>query len=353
MPQRHVYNFGGGKADGRGEMKDILGGKGANLAEMTNLGVPVPAGFTISTRVCTYYMEHDSTFPDGLVEEVDAAIAKVGSEMRREFGGSISPLLLSVRSGARVSMPGMMDSVLNIGMNDTTAASIIAKTGTDRFVYDSYRRLIQMYSDVVMDVPMAEFNALIDACKKKKGVWHDTDLTAGDLKDLAGEFKEKVKELSGKEFPDDPHEQLWGAIRAVFDSWNIPRAIAYRKLNEWARAAPPASPSRETRPPGRRSSTASGCPMLRARTSCRVSGRPSPSIWPRRSTTMGSRSRRPCPRSMWSSIPSVRDSSCTTPTRRISSSRFRPASSGCSRHGPGSAPPRRPSASQLRWKQRA
>ncbi len=232
MPQRHVYNFGGGKADGRGEMKDILGGKGANLAEMTNLGVPVPAGFTISTRVCTYYMEHDSTFPDGLVEEVDAAIAKVGSEMRREFGGSVSPLLLSVRSGARVSMPGMMDSVLNIGMNDTTAASIVAKTGTDRFVYDSYRRLIQMYSDVVMDVPMEEFNALIDASKKKKGVWHDTDLTAEDLRDLAGEFKEKVKELSGRDFPDDPNEQLWGAIRAVFDSWNIPRAIAYRKLND-------------------------------------------------------------------------------------------------------------------------
>ncbi len=232
MPQRYVYNFGGGKADGRGEMKDILGGKGANLAEMTNLGVPVPAGFTISTRVCTYYMEHDSTFPDGLVEEVDAAIAKVGSEMRREFGGSVSPLLLSVRSGARVSMPGMMDSVLNIGMNDTTAASIVAKTGTERFVYDSYRRLIQMYSDVVMDLPIGEFNALLDERKKEKGVWHDTDLTAEDLKDLAGKFKEKVKKLSGKDFPDDPHEQLWGAIRAVFDSWNIPRAIAYRKLND-------------------------------------------------------------------------------------------------------------------------
>ena len=232
MPQRHVYNFGGGKADGRGEMKDILGGKGANLAEMTNLGVPVPAGFTISTRVCTYYMEHDSTFPDGLVEEVDAAIAKVGSEMRREFGGSVSPLLLSVRSGARVSMPGMMDSVLNIGMNDTTAASIVAKTGTDRFVYDSYRRLIQMYSDVVMDLPIGEFNALLEGSKKEKGVWHDTDLTAEDLKVLAGKFKEKVKELSGRDFPDDPNEQLWGAIRAVFDSWKIPRAVAYRKLND-------------------------------------------------------------------------------------------------------------------------
>ena len=232
MPQRYVYNFGGGKADGRGEMKDILGGKGANLAEMTNLGVPVPAGFTISTRVCTYYMEHDSTFPDGLVEEVDAAIAKVESEMRRGFGGSVSPLLFSVRSGARVSMPGMMDSVLNIGMNDETAASIIAKTGTERFVYDSYRRLIQMYADVVMGLPSEEFHALLDGRKKDKGVWHDTDLTAEDLKDLTGKFKEKVKELSGKDFPDDPHEQLWGAIRAVFDSWNIPRAIAYRKLND-------------------------------------------------------------------------------------------------------------------------
>ena len=232
MPQRYVYNFGGGKADGRGEMKDILGRKGANLAEMTNLGVPVPAGFTISTRVCTYYMEHDSTFPDGLVEEVDAAIAKVESEMRRGFGGSVSPLLFSVRSGARVSMPGMMDSVLNIGMNDETAASIIAKTGTERFVYDSYRRLIQMYADVVMGLPSEEFHALLDGRKKDKGAWHDTDLTAEDLKDLAGKFKEKVKELSGKDFPDDPHEQLWGAIRAVFDSWNIPRAIAYRKLND-------------------------------------------------------------------------------------------------------------------------
>jgi pyruvate,orthophosphate dikinase len=232
MPQRYVYNFGGGKADGRGEMKDILGGKGANLAEMTNLGVPVPAGFTISTRVCTYYMEHDSTFPEGLVEDVNAAIAKVGKEMRREFGGSVSPLLFSVRSGARVSMPGMMDSVLNVGMNDSTAASIIAKTGTDRFVYDSYRRLIQMYADVVMDLPIGEFNALLDGYKKDKNVWHDTDLTAEDLKGLASEFKKKVRELSGKDFPDDPHEQLWGAIRAVFDSWNIPRAIAYRKLND-------------------------------------------------------------------------------------------------------------------------
>ena len=234
MPQRHVYNFGGGKADGRGEMKDILGGKGANLAEMTNLGVPVPAGFTISTRVCTHYMEHDSSFPEGLVDEVNAAIGHVEKEMRRGFGGSESPLLFSVRSGARVSMPGMMDTVLNIGLNDTTAASIIAKVGKERFVYDSYRRLIQMYADVVMGLDINEFHALLDARKKEKGVWHDTDLTADDLKTLSGQFKDKVKELSGKDFPDDPHEQLWGAIRAVFDSWNIDRAKSYRKLNDIA-----------------------------------------------------------------------------------------------------------------------
>ena len=232
MPHRRVYNYGGGKADGRGEMKDILGGKGANLAEMTNLGVPVPAGFTISTRTCTYYMDHNSQFPEGLKEEVDGAIATVEGEMRRGFGGSESPLLFSVRSGARVSMPGMMDTVLNIGLNDTTAASIIAKVGTERFVYDSYRRLIQMYADVVMGLPIEEFHALLDRRKKKKGVWHDTDLTGEDLRDLASQFKEKVKELSGRDFPDDPHEQLWGAIRAVFDSWNVPRAISYRKLND-------------------------------------------------------------------------------------------------------------------------
>jgi len=162
MPQRRVYSFGGGRADGRGEMKELLGGKGANLAEMTNLGIPVPAGFTISTKVCTYYMDHVGAFPDGLAEEVEEAIHKVEKEMRRGFGGSESPLLFSVRSGARASMPGMMDTVLNIGLNDETAASIIAKTGKERFVYDSYRRLIQMYADVVMGLDIDEFHALQD-----------------------------------------------------------------------------------------------------------------------------------------------------------------------------------------------
>jgi pyruvate,orthophosphate dikinase len=232
MPQRNVYGFGGGSADGRGDMQEILGGKGANLAEMTNLGVPVPAGFTISTRMCTYYMQHVGRMPEGLEGEVNAAIQTVEKKMRRGFGGSESPLLVSVRSGARVSMPGMMDTVLNIGLNDKTAASIIAKVGKERFVYDSHRRLIQMYADVVMGLDIDEFHTLLDAKKKERGVWHDTELTADDLKDLVVQFKAKVRDLTGKDFPDDPHEQLWGAIKAVFDSWNSERAKSYRKIHD-------------------------------------------------------------------------------------------------------------------------
>jgi len=232
MPQRRVYFFGGGHADGRGEMKNLLGGKGANLAEMTHLGIPVPAGFTISTEVCTYYYQHDSSFPDGLEDEVAKAIGRVEEAMGGGFGDPDDPLLFSVRSGARVSMPGMMDTVLNIGLSDATVEGLIRKTGNDRFVYDSYRRLIQMYADVVMGLESEEFHRLLDARKKEKDVFHDMDLSAEDLKYLAGQFKAKVKELSGKEFPDDPREQLWGAIRAVFQSWNIQRAISYRRLND-------------------------------------------------------------------------------------------------------------------------
>ncbi|MBD3348758.1 MAG: pyruvate, phosphate dikinase [Candidatus Eisenbacteria bacterium] len=232
MPHRMVYFFGEGSADGRGEMKNILGGKGANLAEMTNLGIPVPAGFTISTEVCTYYMDNDRTFPDGLKEGVESAIARVEEAMGMKFGDPENPLLFSVRSGARVSMPGMMDTVLNIGLSETTVKGLIEKTGNDRFVYDSYRRLIQMYADVVMGLDSEEFNKLLDARKKNKGVWHDTELSTEDLADLAEKYKVKVYELSGKDFPDNPMEQLWGAIRAVFDSWDTPRAQSYRKMND-------------------------------------------------------------------------------------------------------------------------
>ncbi len=234
MPHREVYFFGGGKADGRGEMKNILGGKGANLAEMTNLDVPVPAGFTISTKVCTHYMQHDGAFPGALTGEVEGAIRNVEGAMGMTFGDPDDPLLFSVRSGARVSMPGMMDTVLNIGLNDTTVKGLIEKTGNKRFVYDSYRRLIQMYADVVMGLELGEFNELLDARKKEKGVWHDLELDADDLRELTARYKAKVREISGRDFPDDPHEQLWGAIRAVFDSWNTARAVSYRKLNEIA-----------------------------------------------------------------------------------------------------------------------
>jgi pyruvate,orthophosphate dikinase len=240
MAAKHVFFFGGGKAEGRGDMKSLLGGKGANLAEMTNIGIPVPAGFTISTEVCTHYYEKGRQFPDGLREEVGEAVRKVEAVMGATFGNAKNPLLFSVRSGARASMPGMMDTVLNIGLNETTVAGLIAKTGDERFVYDSYRRLIEMYADVVMGLDIKEFHALLDAKKKQKGVWHDVDLDAADLKALAGDYKKKVREISGRDFPDDPTDQLWGAVRAVFESWNVPRAVSYRRLydipDDWGTA---------------------------------------------------------------------------------------------------------------------
>jgi len=240
MAAKHVFFFGGGKAEGRSDMKSLLGGKGANLAEMTNIGIPVPAGFTISTDVCTHYYEQGRQFPDGLRDEVGEAVRKVEAVMGATFGSAKNPLLFSVRSGARASMPGMMDTVLNIGLNETTVAGLIAKTGDDRFVYDSYRRLIEMYADVVMGLDIKEFHALLDAKKKQKGVWHDVDLDAADLKALAADYKKKVREISGRDFPDDPTEQLWGAVRAVFESWNVPRAVSYRRLydipDDWGTA---------------------------------------------------------------------------------------------------------------------
>jgi pyruvate,orthophosphate dikinase len=240
MAAKHVFFFGGGKAEGRGDMKSLLGGKGANLAEMTNVGIPVPAGFTMSTEVCTHYYDRGKTFPDGLREEVGEAIRKVEAVMGATFGNAKNPLLFSVRSGARASMPGMMDTVLNIGLNDATAAGLLAKTNDDRFVYDSYRRLIEMYADVVMGLDIKVFHGLLDAKKKEKKVWHDVDLEAADLKALAVDYKRKVREISGRDFPDDPYEQLWGAISAVFESWNVPRAVSYRRLydipDDWGTA---------------------------------------------------------------------------------------------------------------------
>jgi pyruvate,orthophosphate dikinase len=241
MSKQYVFKFGGGRADGRAEMKELLGGKGANLAEMANLGIPVPPGFTITTEVCNYYYQHKKTYPSQLKNEVAQALAKVESIVKAKFGDPGNPLLLSVRSGARSSMPGMMETVLNVGLNEHTIKGLIAKTGNERLAYDAYRRLIMMYTDVVMEKAAGiepeegkgvriQLEHAMDKMKQKKGVVQDTDLTATDLKELVNVFKTKVKQILGKEFPDDPYEQLWGGIGAVFHSWNGKRAVSYRRI---------------------------------------------------------------------------------------------------------------------------
>lgn len=241
--QKYVYFFGGGKADGKTEMKNLLGGKGANLAEMVNLGITVPPGFTITTEVCTLYYKNNKKYPKELKAQVDAAMAKVEKIMGKKFGDPNDPLLISVRSGARSSMPGMMETVLNIGLTTKTIPVIIKKTNNERFVYDAYRRLLMMYSDVVMEkaagVETKEGEAIrqklehaMDAMKKQKGYKSDTDLTVNDLKILCDEFKAIIKHTLGKEFPDEPQEQLWGGIGAVFQSWMGKRAVSYRKIEK-------------------------------------------------------------------------------------------------------------------------
>ena len=229
---KYVYSFGKGITEGTVEMRNLLGGKGANLAEMTNLGINVPPGFTITTEVCTLYYENDRTYPEGLDAQVDEAVAKIEKLMGSKFGDTENPLLLSVRSGARVSMPGMMDTVLNLGLNDETVQGLIKSTGNERFAYDSYRRFVQMFGNVVMGVDGADFEAMIDKKKEEYGATYDSDLPAEALKELVAEFKAHVTKTTGKEFPEDPKAQLWGAIDAVFGSWNNPRAITYRNLND-------------------------------------------------------------------------------------------------------------------------
>jgi len=232
VTKKRVYFFGNGKAEGNSTMKNLLGGKGANIAEMTNLGIPVPAGFTITTEVCTEYYENRRRFPKNLREEVAKHLAKVEKAMGRKYGDPKNPLLVSVRSGARVSMPGMMDTVLNIGLNEKTLQGLIAGSGNERFVYDSYRRFVQMYGNVVMGVDDAVFEHLIEEKKKKKGVHLDTELTGNDWKKLAENFKKAVKNHTGQNFPEEPERQLWGGIGAVFFSWDAPRARKYRELND-------------------------------------------------------------------------------------------------------------------------
>jgi pyruvate,orthophosphate dikinase len=236
MTRKFVYQFGGGKAEGAGHMKELLGGKGANLAEMSRIGLPVPPGFTITTEVCTYYYDHHKKYPTTLQKEILAALKNIEKLTGKKFGDVKNPLLVSVRSGARASMPGMMDTILNLGLNDVTVEGLAARTGNRRFAYDSYRRLVQMYGDVVLGLkPESQteedpFEILIQKKKDQKGIKDDTALTADDLKDLVRIFKEEIRKRRGLDFPDNPLDQLWGAIGAVFSSWMNQRAIAYRKM---------------------------------------------------------------------------------------------------------------------------
>src|SRR5690606_34491589 len=223
-----VYTFGDGKAEGEAGMRNLLGGKGANLAEMSNLGLPVPPGFTITTEVCTYYYDHDRSYPEDLPAQVEEALAHVGRLTGKTFGDARNPLLVSVRSGARASMPGMMDTVLNLGLNDVTVAAVAAASGDQRFAWDSYRRFITMYSDVVLGVEHHHFEEALEDYKARKGCELDTDLLAEDWQVLVARYKEIVAKELGKPFPQDPKEQLWGAIGAVFGSWMNNRAIKYR-----------------------------------------------------------------------------------------------------------------------------
>ena len=228
MATKFLYLF----SEGNASMRDLLGGKGANLAEMTNIGMPVPQGFTITTEACTQYYEDGEKINDEIQAQIMEYIDKLEKITGKKFGDLENPLLVSVRSGARASMPGMMDTILNLGLNETVVDVLAKKSGNPRWAWDCYRRFIQMYSDVVMEVGKKYFEQLIDEMKEKKGVTQDVELDANDLKELAGQFKAEYKEKIGADFPSDPKEQLMGAIKAVFRSWNNPRAIVYRRMND-------------------------------------------------------------------------------------------------------------------------
>src|SRR6185312_5047436 len=227
-----VYSFGEGRAEGRADMKNLLGGKGANLAEMSNLGLPVPPGFTITTELCTYFYERNKTYPNDLHDQVDGALHELERRIGARLGDEGNPLLVSVRSGARASMPGMMDTVLNLGLNDRTVDGLARKSGDPRFAQDSYRRFIQMYGQVVLGVDHHHFEEVLENLKLDIGATLDTELTAENWRDVVAAYKDIVKRELGQPFPQDPQEQLWGAIGAVFGSWMNQRAITYRRLHD-------------------------------------------------------------------------------------------------------------------------
>uniref|UniRef100_UPI0035CB6AF1 pyruvate, phosphate dikinase n=1 Tax=uncultured Sphingomonas sp. TaxID=158754 RepID=UPI0035CB6AF1 len=228
----YVYRFGGGVSDGGKGDRNLLGGKGANLAEMASIGLPVPPGFTISTDFCAVYYDEGGQFPQGLKDEVATGLAHIEGITQKKFGDAADPLLVSVRSGARASMPGMMDTVLNLGLNDQTVEGLAATSGDARFAWDSYRRFIQMYSDVVLELDHGSFEEALEIAKEDRGYFLDTDLSADDLRELVAEYKGLVEQQWGKPFPQDVHDQLWGAVGAVFGSWQSERAKVYRRLND-------------------------------------------------------------------------------------------------------------------------
>src|SRR5215510_8902497 len=236
-----VYSFGNGKAEGRTEMRDLLGGKGAGLAEMANLGLPVPPGFTITTAVCTHYYDNDKTYPEKLRAEVDTALAEVGRITGKSFGDGTNPLLVSVRSGARASMPGMMDTVLNLGLNDATVEALAQRSKNERFAWDCYRRFLTIFGDVVQGIDRHAFDRLLDQVKAATGAKTDAEVSADALKGLVADYKRLVETETGRPFPQDPMEQLRLAINAVFDSWSAKKAVDYRRVHrlpdEWGTAA--------------------------------------------------------------------------------------------------------------------
>jgi len=235
-----VFSFGDGKAEGKASMKELLGGKGANLAEMSRIGLPVPPGFTITTAVCTYYDKSKKKYPRDLDAAAATALKKIERSVGRKFGDPANPLLVSVRSGARASMPGMMDTVLNLGLNDKTVLGLVAASGNERFAYDSYRRFMQMYGNVVLGIEHHHFEDQLELIKEERGVALDTALGAADLKELVARYQRLVEAETGKPFPQDPKAQLWGAVGAVFGSWNNQRAVTYRRLysilDDWGTA---------------------------------------------------------------------------------------------------------------------
>ena len=366
MSAKSVYAFGGGSAEGDGTQKTLLGGKGAGLAEMSRLGIPVPPGFTIATGVCTYFQDHDGSYPDGLADEVAEHLARVEALTGQRFGDPANPLLVSVRSGAPFSMPGMLDTILNLGLSEAAVAAWIERGEDARFVLDAYRRLLTMYGDVVLGVPHEGFEKILGAAREKQGAATDADLTADSLRGVADAYTRLIAERAGRPFPQDPQEQLWGAIGAVFASWNNPRAREYRKIEGISagvgtavnvqsmvfgnRGNDCATGVAFTRNPATGERRVYGDYLTNAQGEDVVAGIRTPKPIVPEDGQGGSA--RTSPKPTASSRRSAQSWSGTIATCRTSSSPSSTASCSCCRRGRASAPVRPPCASLSRWSRR-